>query len=155
MSLILPWVLFPLVLAALGLGWGRLVELASGARLDGALLIPVGLAAALVVAGTVTGFSAIAPAAVTLTALGGAVGLALAVRARRWPGGWPLLAALGALLVYGAPVLLSGQATFLGYIKLDDTATWFNIIDNVMSHGHSVARLLYLEAVGRFRQPRH
>jgi len=140
-SLILPWVLFPLVLGALGLGWGRLVELASGARLEGALLIPVGLAAALVVAGTVTGFSAIAPAAVTLTALGGGVGLVLALRARRWPGGWPLLAALGALLVYGAPVLLSGEATFLGFIKLDDTASWFNIIDNVMSHGRSVAGL--------------
>ncbi len=141
MSLILPWVLFPLVLGALGLGWGRLVELASGARLEGALLIPVGLAAALVVAGTVTGFSAVAPAAVTLTALGGGVGLALALRARRWPGGWPLLAALGALLAYGAPVLLSGQATFLGFIKLDDTGTWFNIVDNVMSHGRSVAGL--------------
>ena len=38
-------------------------------------------------------------------------------------------------------MLLSGQATFLGYIKLDDTATWFNIIDNVMSHGRSVAGL--------------
>jgi hypothetical protein len=139
--LILPWVLFPLVLAALGLGWGTLVELASGARLEGALLIPVGLAAALVVAGTVTAFTAIAPAAVTLTAVGGAVGLALALRARRWPGGWPLLAALGALLAYGAPVLLSGEANFTGYIKLDDTATWFNIIDNVMSHGRSAAGL--------------
>jgi hypothetical protein len=140
-SLILPWVLFPLVLAALGLGWGRLVELASGARLEGALLIPVGLAGALVVAGTVTGFDAIAPATVTLTAVGGAAGLALALRGRCWPGGWPLLAALGVLLVYGAPVLLSGQATFLGFRKLDDTGGWFNIIDNVMSHGRSVAGL--------------
>jgi hypothetical protein len=57
-SLILPWVPFPLVLAALGLGWGRLVELASGARLEGALLIPVGLAAVLVVAGTAAAASA-------------------------------------------------------------------------------------------------
>ena len=141
MSLILPWVLFPLVLAALGLGWGTLVELASGERLQGALLIPVGLAAVLVVAGTITGFSATAPAAVTVTALGAVVGLAFALRTRRWPGGWPLLAALGALLAYGAPVLLSGAATFTGYIKLDDTASWFNIIDNVMSHGRSVAGL--------------
>ena len=141
MSLILPWVLFPLVLAALGFGWGRLVELASGARREGALLIPVGLAAALVVAGTITAFNAIAVASVTVTALGGGVGLVLALRARRWPAGWPLLAALGALLVYGAPVLLSGEATFTGFIKLDDTGTWFNIIDNVMSHGHSVAGL--------------
>ena len=65
----------------------------------------------------------------------------LALRARRWPGGWPLLAAVGVLLAYGAPVLLSGQATFLGFIRLDDTATWFNIIDHVMSHGRSVAAL--------------
>ena len=36
-------------------------------------------------------------------------------------------------------MLLSGQATFTGFIKLDDTATWFNVIDNVMSHGRSVA----------------
>ena len=95
----------------------------------------------MVVAGTITAFSAIAPAAVTVVAAGGVVGLIFAWRGRRWPGGWPLLAALGVLLVYGAPVLASGQATFTGYIKLDDTATWFNVIDNVMSHGRSVAQL--------------
>jgi hypothetical protein len=62
---------------------------------------------------------------------------------RRWPlpGGWPALAAIGALLVYGAPVLLSGQATFTGYLKLDDTATWFNVVDIVMSHSHSLAAM--------------
>ncbi len=69
------------------------------------------------------------------------MGLVVAWRGRRWPGGWALLAALGVLLVYGAPVLASGQATFTGYIKLDDTATWFNVIDNVMGHGRSVAYL--------------
>ena len=127
--------------AALGLGWGALVERASGATLDGSLLIPVGLATALVIAGTVTAFSAIAQAAVTVTAAGAVVGLVFAWRSRRWPGGWALLAALGVLLVYGAPVLASGQATFTGYIKLDDTATWFNVIDNVMGHGRSVADL--------------
>jgi hypothetical protein len=140
-SLILAWGLFPLVLGAVGLGWGALVERASTTSLDGALLIPVGLAAALVLAGTITAFSAIAPAAVTVVAVGAAVGLVFAWRGRRWPGGWPLLAAFGVLLVYGAPVLASGQATFTGYIKLDDTSTWFNLIDNVMSHGRSVSQL--------------
>ncbi len=141
MSLILAWGLFPLVLGVVGLGWGALAERASGDELDSALLIPLGLATALVVAGTTTAFSAIAPATVTVVAAGAAVGLIFAWRRRRWPGGWPLLAALGVLLVYGAPVLASGQATFTGYIKLDDTATWFNVIDNVISHGRSVAQL--------------
>ena len=141
MSLILAWGLFPLVLGAIGLGWGTLVERASSIELDGALLIPLGLAAALVLAGTITAFSAIAPATVAAVAAGAVVGLVLAWRRRRWPGWWALLAALGVLLAYGAPVLASGQATFTGYIKLDDTATWFNIIDNVVSHGRSVAQL--------------
>jgi hypothetical protein len=98
----------------------------------------LGLAAALVVAGTLTAFASTAPAAVPVVAAGALVGLIFA-----WPGWrlgrWPLLAAVGVLLAYGAPVLLSGQATFLGFIKLDDTATWLNVIDHVMSHGRSVS----------------
>ena len=52
-----------------------------------------------------------------------------------------MLAALGVLLVYAAPVLLSGSATFAGYVRLDDTATWLAITDHVMSHGRSLAGL--------------
>ena len=138
MSLILAWVLFPLVLAAIGAGWGVIVERAAGTKVDNALLLPLGLAAALVLAGTVTAFSATAPAAVPVVTAGAAAGLVLAWPGRRL-GRWPLLAAVGVLLVYGAPVLLSGQATFTGFIKLDDTATWFNVIDHVMSHARSVS----------------
>jgi hypothetical protein len=137
--LILSWVLFPLVLAAIGLGWGAIVERASGSKVNDALLLPLGLAAALVVAGTLTAFSATAPAAVVVVGVGAAAGLLLAWRRLLNLDRWPLLAAAGVLLAYGAPVLLSGQATFTGIIKLDDTGTWFNIVDNIMSHGRSVA----------------
>jgi hypothetical protein len=152
-SLVLSWVLFPLVMGAIGLGWGTIAERAAASRVNGALLVPLGWAAALVVAGTLAAFSDTAPAAAPVVGVGAAVGLLLALPGRRpgrwrllaWPGrrlsGWPLLAAVGALLAYGAPVLLSGQATFTGFIKLDDTATWFNIVDNVMAHGRSVAGL--------------
>jgi hypothetical protein len=139
MSLIPAWVLFPLVLAAIGAGWGAIVERAAGGRVDGALLLPLGLAGALVVAGTLTAFAGTAAAAVPVVAVGAAGGLVLVWRARRRIGRWPLLAAVGVLLVYGAPVILSGQATFTGFIKLDDTATWFNIVDHVMSHARSVS----------------
>ncbi len=141
MQLILAWVLFPLVLAAIGAGWGVIVERASGAPINDALLLPVGLAAALVLAGTLTAFVGTAPAAVPVVAVGAVAGLVLGWRSRRRIGRWPLLAAAGVLLVYGAPVLLSGQATFTGFIKLDDTATWFNITDNVMSHARATAGL--------------
>src|SRR5690349_10045382 len=102
-------------MVALGAGWGFLVDRASGGRVNDALLVPLGLAAVLVVAGTLNAFTLTAPAAVVITAIGAIAGLPLAWAGRRRLWGWPLLAALGALLAYGAPILLSGQATFAGF----------------------------------------
>jgi hypothetical protein len=136
-SLILAWVLFPLVLTAVGLGWGVLVERVADARV-GVLLVPLGLAAVLLVTLIATEWSATARVAVPLVGVGAVAGLILAWPPRRLEP-WPLLAAVGILLVYGAPVLLSGQATFTGILKLDDTSTWLNIIDHTMTHLHPAA----------------
>ncbi len=158
MSLIASWLAFPLLLAAIGLGWGVLVERAAGIWVADTLVIPLGLAAALVVAGMFTSFAVSASAATPIVAVGAGAGLIVLIRPRllpgydppeamtgirRWrlPGGWPALAALGAFLAYGAPVLLTGQATFTGYVKLDDTATWFNAIDIVMHHSNSLTAM--------------
>jgi hypothetical protein len=144
LTFLLAWVAFPLALAALGLGWGALVEELSGTRLpSGALLLPVGLAAAIVVAGLFTTNSVTARFAVPVVAIVAIVGLA---RTRRvcsgWPRpGWPALAALGVLLAYGAPVLATGTATFTGFVKLDDTSTWFAITTQMFAHGRSTAGL--------------
>jgi hypothetical protein len=140
LSLIVSWVLLPLVLAAVGAGWGVLIERLTGVRV-GVLLVPLGLAGALVLASLLTAWSTSAPAAVPLAVAGAVAGLVLGWRYRRGIAGWPALVALGALLVYGAPVLLSGSATFAGYVRLDDTATWLGITDHVMSHGRSLADL--------------
>jgi hypothetical protein len=136
-SLIGAWVLFPLALTAVGVGWGVLVERAADVRV-GVLLLPLGLAAVLVVTLIATEWSVTAPIAAPLVAVGAVVGLILAWPPRRLEP-WPLLAAVGILLVYGAPVLLSGQASFTGIVKLDDTSTWLNIIDHTMTHLHPAA----------------
>jgi hypothetical protein len=140
MSMILSWALFPLVLAAVGLGWGALVEWAAGTRELGVIAIPLGLAAAIVVAALFTAFSFSAPAAAPVVAVGALAGL---VRAWRRAALAPpaLLAALGVLLIYGAPVILSGEATFLGYVRLDDTATWLGLIDQLFAHGRDISSL--------------
>src|SRR5579864_32340 len=98
MSMILAWVLLPLVLAAVGLGWGALVEWAAGSGSLGSYAIPVGLAAAIVVAALFTAWSTTAPAAAPVVAFGGLLGLARAFVGRvRIP--LPALAAgLGAFL---------------------------------------------------------
>jgi hypothetical protein len=140
MSMILSWVLFPLVLAAVGLGWGALVEWAGGERELGALAIPLGLAAAIVVAAIFTSFDFSARAAVPVVVVGALAGLVRAFRRTRVPPA-ALLAAVGVLLVYGAPVILSGEATFLGYVRLDDTATWLGLTDQLFSHGRNLSSL--------------
>ncbi len=158
MSLIVSWLIFPLLLAAVGAGWGVLVERLAGVSVGDALLIPLGLASVIVVAGTLTGFSggaaaaAAASAAAPLIAAGAVVGLALAwprlraLRLRspgRWPliGAWPACAAIATVIAYGAAVIFSGEATFTGIVKLDDTSTWLNVVDIIMAHGRSVQGL--------------
>src|SRR5579862_595321 len=138
--MVLSWALFPLVLAALGLGWGSLVEWACGSRAASALTIPLGLAAVICVAALLTAFSPTAGAAGPVAAAGGLAGLARAWRRTRIAPA-ALVAAIGVLLVYGAPVLLSGQDTFLGYVRLDDTATWLAFTDQLFSHGRSLSSL--------------
>ena len=139
MSLIVTWVLFPVLLAAIGAGWGALVERAADQR-AGVLLIPLGLAAALVVASLLTAWSTTAKAATPVVGAVAVCGLIVERPFRRLTL-WPALAAVGVLLAYGAPVLLSGSATFAGYLRLDDTATWLALTDHVMAHGRSVADL--------------
>jgi hypothetical protein len=139
--LIIPWVVFPLLLAVLSFGCGRLVELAAGERLPGPLVLPVGFAL-VILAGefaTLTGSTAelAGPLAVGLAL----VGLLLGPIRRVVPDLWAVGAAVAVFTVFAAPIVLSGEATFAGYIKLDDSATWFAMTDRVMEHGRDLAGL--------------
>ena len=140
-SLILSWVLFPLVLAAIGAGWGAIVERAAG---DPGRRRPARAARAGGRArrspGTLTAFPRSAPAAVTVVAVGAVAGLVFAWPGRRlrrgrcsprWASCWPM----------ARPCCSPGRRRSWAVVKLDDTSTWFNIIDNVISHGRSVAGL--------------
>jgi hypothetical protein len=80
-----------------------------------------------------------APLVVALAAAGLALSLPWPGRLR--PSAWPAAAAAGAFACFAAPVVLSGEATFAGYIKLDDTATYFAMTDRVMEHARSLAGL--------------
>ena len=142
MSMLAAWVLYPLVLLALCAGVGLLVDMVCGRRLPGALVVPAGLAAIVVVGIFTTWDSALAPLtvpAVVLLAVLGA-GLSWPWRFGR-PDPWPVAVAIGVFLLFGAPVILSGEPTFAGYIKLDDTATWLAMTDRIIEHGRSLAGL--------------
>src|SRR4051812_4660680 len=142
LTVLAAWLAFPLILAALCAGCGLLVARLPRFERAGPLVPPVGFALIIVVASFVTLWDATAelatPAAVALAIAGFAVSLPLR---RRRPAWWALAAAVAVFAVYAAPIVLSGQATFAGYIKLDDTATWMALTDRVMEHGRSLAGL--------------
>jgi len=129
------------VLAGLSLGCGRLVEVAAGERLPGPLVLPVGLTIVILAGQLATLTDATAELAGPLVVAFAVIGLLLGRpwKPRAW--GWPAGVAVGVFAVFAAPVVLSGKATFAGYIKLDDTATYFAMTDRVMEHARSLAGL--------------
>jgi hypothetical protein len=140
--LFVAWIAFPVALGLLVAGLGLLVGSLSRSRLPGALIGPLGFAALVVLGEFTTIFSSTASLTVPVVVAGAVAGFALAA-----PSGWrrldrwAVVCALGVFAVFAAPVVLSGEPTFGGFIKLDDTATWFALTDRVMSHGHSLAGL--------------
>ncbi len=142
MSLFAAWVVFPLVLLALCVGMGLLIDVVCGRRIPGVLLAPTGLAGIVLVGQFTTWSDATAELTVPLVLVLAIVGAGLSLPWRFGrPDPWPAGVALAVFLVFGAPVLLSGEPTFAGFIKLDDTATWFALTDRIMEHGRSLAGL--------------
>ena len=140
LTLLVCWVVFPVVLATLAFGAGLLLERMSGARMATALLVPSGVALLIVVAGLTTLTTTTAPLTTPLVVGLGAAGLVMGLPRVRGTVHAPA-AAVAAFLAVGAPVLLSGAATFAGYIVIDDTATFLAIGDHVLDEGRSLAGL--------------
>src|SRR4051812_10095259 len=139
MTIFVAWIVFPLVMCVLALGCGLLTEVVAGFELPGGLLLPVGLAVVIVVASLATMTAATATLAIPAVVVAATVGLGLTApwRGRRL-NPWLLAAALGVFAVYAAPVVLSGEAPFAGYITLDDTSTWLALADRALEHGRSL-----------------
>lgn len=141
-GMLLAWVAFPLVMGVLSFGCGLLLEHASGMALPGGLLLPAGFAVICVA----TQFAHLTdqtaglqtPAVVGLATVG--FGLAFPWQ-RRSVDRWLVTAAVGVYAVFAAPVVLSGRATFLGYIKLDDTANYMALLDRAMDHAYNITGL--------------
>ncbi|MGI9021067.1 MAG: hypothetical protein ACR2G3_10195 [Solirubrobacterales bacterium] len=137
--MLVSWLLFPIVLAALCLGWGWLLAACMRVRVPRAVVPGLGMAGIVVAGQFLTLADPIAELATPVIAVLGGAGLVLgAVRRLGAPPGWAVAASVAVLAVYAAPIVLSGEATFAGFIKLDDTATWMAFTDRLMEHGRDL-----------------
>jgi hypothetical protein len=138
-DLVVAWVLFPLVLLLLCAGCGLAADRATGGDLPRALVPAAGFAAIVVVGQFLYLTDATAELAAPVI-----VGLALAgiaVGRRRLGRPRPpqvAVAAVGVMCVYAAPIVLSGEPTIAGFIRLDDTATWLTLTDRLVEHGRDL-----------------
>ena len=111
-------------------------RLAGGRRLAGALLPALGLALVIVVATLATERSETAswatPAVVVLAVAGYATSWRRLLALR--PDGWLVAAALGTYAVCAAPVVLSGNATLLGYYVDTDPAFHLELTTWLLAH---------------------
>jgi hypothetical protein len=147
---------YPVVLAALFLGAGLLVDRCSGGFLPGGLLLTVGAAALIGVSELCTYVPHVAPATpyvMAVVAVAGLVGgrlrlraLAHGWRAWRWQAVAPVLAYMFAL----APVLLAGRATFSSYMALADSAFHMMGADFLIHHGQHYSHLDLGNSYGQF-----
>lgn len=138
MSMVVAWLLFPVILLALCVGSGLLVERLGGFRLPGALVPSVGFGTIVVLGTALTYRSATTSLATPVVVAAALAGYVVGWRRLREFAldRWAIAVGLGLFAVYAAPVVLSGQATFLGYFFLDDTSVHFAIVDQLASHGH-------------------
>jgi hypothetical protein len=149
---------YPVLLAALCLGAGLLVDRCSGGFLPGMLLPVVGAAALIGVSQLTTYVASLAPATpyvlVAVAATGfligarRALGLLAALPSRLWQVALPVVAYLLAL----APVLLAGRPTFSGYGVLPDSALHMIGADYLIRHGQDYANLDLRNSYGQYIQ---
>jgi hypothetical protein len=141
-TLLVPWLVYPALLGAVSFGCGLLLERVSGLGLSGTLVVPCGFAVLALVAQLAVMTSITADLATPAVLVVAAAGFAGGRPLRRLRVDWPAAsAAAGSLAAYAAPIVLSGAATFAGYIKLDDDSTLVALVDRAMDHGRDVSGL--------------
>ncbi len=131
MELLAAWLLYPLALVCICLGLALALERLIGWRAPGALLLPIGFAALLALARLITASEATARLALPVIGALALLGLALGAGRLRTlrPDPWLLAVAAALYALLAAPIVLSGEPSFAGYLALPDTSHQLALAD--------------------------
>jgi hypothetical protein len=142
MDLFFCWLVAPVGLLLTTVGLSLLIERLTAIAIPWTTRPLMGMAVAIVLAQFGTASSATArltlPAILVLAVVGLLVGSRLPERRPTWA---EISIAGGVFLLLASPFLVNGEASWGGFIKLDDTATWLALADHVFEHGRAVGNL--------------
>lgn len=142
-DLLIVWLWAPVTLLSVCVGLSLLAERVSGFEVPWSVRPALGLAVAITVAQIGVSFELTAKLIAPLIVAVGIASLARAafdgVLCRSRPPLPALVAALGVFLVFAAPVLVYGEPTWTGFIKLDDSATWMALANHAFTNGPTIA----------------
>lgn len=139
MSLVIAWLVFPLLLSALAYGCGLLVMRAARLELPGALIAPLGLATIIVAAQLSTSYETTAKLTGPFVVVLAAAGLVVSRGGRRsLPSRPEITAALAVFVVFAVPIVALGEATIAGYMKLEDGSLSLALADSALDRGRGL-----------------
>lgn len=138
MALATYWLFIPAIFTAIFAGLGLGVRRIAGG-FSGALVLPTGAIASIVLVSLGTWIELIAPATPYILGALGVAGLTqirtVQHSAEAW---WAAGASLAAFFLFGASVIASGTPTFTGYTQIVDIAHQFDLSAYVVEHGRTI-----------------
>lgn len=140
-EMLIVWALVPLLLVLLCYGLGLTLSLAVRKPLSSTLATVIGFLAMTIVGSLTTMSTDIAPYTSLIFAVVSVAGLfvcAIWCRAYIRLDYLPALAGFLTYIGFSMPVVAYGSPSWAGWIKLDDTGTWFAITDRIMNVGNSI-----------------
>jgi hypothetical protein len=141
-TVVVCWLVFPVLLALASAGLGLLGEWVGRFRLPTSLLLPWGFALLVLLTTLATLKGATAGLATPGVVVLAVAGFVLGGRRRAWALSKPGIAAVvGVFAVAAAPVVLTGQAGFAGYTQLDDISTFLAFAARAIEHGRDLSGL--------------
>ena len=141
LGLLAAWLLYPAVALLVCLGLGLLLERAAGERLPGPLVLPAGMAALVGATQLTTYVDETAELTLPLVVALTLAGLWLGRARERSIDLWPIGVFVAVMGLYGAPVVLSGAPSFLGYTILGDTSIHMIGADALLTLGRDYGSL--------------
>jgi hypothetical protein len=135
------FVVVPVALWLISVGYGLLIEKLARTSIPNGLLVPLGFCAAIVIALGIYETGAGDPVAIPVVIVPAAIGLLLTGRGllARLNSGWPLLAAVATFVLFDVGVIATGHWTISFYNVENDSAYELVLIAHLQAHGTQAA----------------